>query len=103
MAGVERDLDSYPHDSLPPWLLERKHFRHFGIHPRRPDAPAKSSGSVAVVFRVEDYDAYLANAAKNKIVPKSTESDADGRFAHFVDPDGNEMTIWGAAKPPAAR
>jgi predicted enzyme related to lactoylglutathione lyase len=67
----------------------------FGIHPRLPSAPAKSSGSVAVVFRVSDYDLFLANAARNKVLPQSTEADSTGRFAHFHDPDGNEMTIWG--------
>jgi predicted enzyme related to lactoylglutathione lyase len=68
----------------------------FGIHPRRRDASAKSSGSVSVVLRVSNYDLYLANLAKNNLVPKSTESDSTGRFAHFIDPDGNEMTIWGS-------
>jgi len=68
---------------------------YFGIHPRRSQAPAKSSGSVSIVFRVNDYDLYVANAAKNRIVPQSTESDSTGRFAHFTDPDGNEVTIWG--------
>jgi predicted enzyme related to lactoylglutathione lyase len=68
----------------------------FGIHRRRPDAPAKSSGSMAVVFSVSDYDLYLANAAKNNVFPKSTEPpSALGRFAYFFDPDGNEVTIWG--------
>ena len=68
---------------------------YFGIHPRRPDAPARSSGSVAIVFRVSDYDSYLARAARNQLVPQSTEADSTGRFAHFIDPDGNEVTIWG--------
>jgi predicted enzyme related to lactoylglutathione lyase len=67
----------------------------FGIHARDPKAPVRSSGSVAVVFRVSDYDSYVANAANSKILPQSTESDSTGRFAHFFDPDGNEVTIWG--------
>ena len=67
----------------------------FGIHARDPKAPTKSSGSVAVVFRVSDYDSYVARAAKNKITPQSTEADSTGRFAHFIDPDGNQVTIWG--------
>jgi predicted enzyme related to lactoylglutathione lyase len=68
----------------------------FAIHPRRRDAAAKSSGSVSVVLRVSNYDLYLANLTKNNLVPKSTEADSTGRFAHFIDPDGNEMTIWGS-------
>jgi len=67
----------------------------FGVHPKKANAPKRSSASVSIVFGVEDYDASL-NALKVKgIVPVSTEKDATGRFAHFVDPDGNEVTIWG--------
>jgi predicted enzyme related to lactoylglutathione lyase len=30
------------------------------------------------------------------LLPDSTESDpSQGQFAHFHDPDGNEVTIWG--------
>ncbi len=71
---------------------------YFGIHPRIPKAPVKSSGSVAVTFHVNDYDTYLTNAAKYNLFPHKIESDATGRFAHFIDPDGNEMTIWGEVK-----
>ena len=67
----------------------------FGVHPKKANAPKRSSASVSIVFGVEDYDASL-NALKVKgIVPVSTEQDPMGRFAHFVDPDGNEVTIWG--------
>src|ERR1700677_3228115 len=59
----------------------------FAIHPKRQHAPKKSSSSVEVVFHVSDYDSYLAHASKNNIVPKCTEGDSYGRFAHFVDPD----------------
>lgn len=69
---------------------------YFAVHPRQANAPAKSSGSVSIVFRVSDYTAFVASAAKRGLVPRSTEeSEAEGRFAHFFDPDGNEMTIWG--------
>lgn len=33
----------------------------FGIHPRKADAPPKSSGGVSVVFRVENYEASLSS------------------------------------------
>src|SRR5215467_1782802 len=68
----------------------------FGIHPKKADAPQKCSGSVSVVYRVENFDTSLL-ALKNKgLLPDSTEKDPDqGQFAHFHDPDGNEVTIWG--------
>jgi predicted enzyme related to lactoylglutathione lyase len=68
----------------------------FGIHRKSPTASAKSSGSVDIVLKVADYDAFLANAAKNKIVPDSVAPpDPLGRFAYFIDPDGNKISIWG--------
>jgi predicted enzyme related to lactoylglutathione lyase len=70
----------------------------FAIHPKRKHAPKKSSDSVEIVFHVSDYDSYLANASQNHIIPKRTESDSTGRFAHFMDPDGNKVTIWGQAR-----
>src|SRR5215813_6569207 len=68
----------------------------FGIHPKKADAPTKCSASISVVFRVENFEASLL-AAKNKgLVPDKTEKDPnEGQFAHFHDPDGNEVTIWG--------
>ena len=68
----------------------------FGIHPKKADAPKQCSASVAVVYRVDNFDASLL-ALKNKgLLPYKTEQDPDqGRFAYFHDPDGNEVTIWG--------
>src|SRR3954454_13684042 len=68
----------------------------FGIHPKKADAPKKCAASVSVVYRVENFEASLL-AAKNKgLLPDSPEKDPDqGQFAHFHDPDGNEVTIWG--------
>jgi glyoxylase I family protein len=67
----------------------------FGIHPKKADAPKKSSGSVSVVFRVEDFDTSLASLKAKGLSPESTESDPYGKFAHFHDPDGNEVSLWG--------
>jgi predicted enzyme related to lactoylglutathione lyase len=66
----------------------------FGIHPKKASAPKQSSASVSIVFRVDDLDASLRALKAKGIVPVSTEQDPFGRFAHFVDPDGNEVTIW---------
>jgi predicted enzyme related to lactoylglutathione lyase len=67
----------------------------FGVHPRKANAATESSASVSVVFRVGDYAAYIAMLKGNGLEPLSVEADATGHFAHFKDPDGNEMTIWG--------
>ncbi len=67
----------------------------FGIHPKRKDAPKTSSASVSVVFRIDDYDSYIAEVGKRGLTPISVEQDSTGRFAHFKDPDGNEVTLWG--------
>ena len=67
----------------------------FGIHPKKADAPTKCSASVSVVYRVENYEGSLLAMKSKGLVPDSTEKDATGQFAHFHDPDGNEVTIWG--------
>jgi len=67
----------------------------FGVHPKKANAPKQSSASVSIVFGVEDFEASLKALKAKGIVPVSTENDGMGRFAHFVDPDGNEVTIWG--------
>jgi predicted enzyme related to lactoylglutathione lyase len=68
---------------------------YFGIHPKRVDAPKASSSSVSVVFRVNDYNAYVSMLKNQGLNAESVESDATGHFAHYTDPDGNKMTIWG--------
>src|SRR6185295_10580217 len=67
----------------------------FGIHPKKADAPKKSSASVSVVFRVENFEERLSSLKDKGISPESTEKDSSGQFAHFHDPDGNKVTIWG--------
>lgn len=68
----------------------------FGIHPLKADARKKCSASVSVVFRVENFEGSLLAAKSKGLLPDSTEKDPDqGQFAHFHDPDGNEVTIWG--------
>jgi predicted enzyme related to lactoylglutathione lyase len=68
----------------------------FAIHRKKADAPAKSSASVSIVFHVENFEARLSSLKSKGLTPDSTESDpSEGRFAHFHDPDGNKVTIWG--------
>jgi predicted enzyme related to lactoylglutathione lyase len=68
----------------------------FGIHPKKANAPQKCSASVSVVYRVENFESSLLALKSKGLLPDSTEKDPDqGQFAHFHDPDGNEVTIWG--------
>jgi predicted enzyme related to lactoylglutathione lyase len=67
----------------------------FGIHPKKKDAPQNSSASVAIVLRVENFEATLAALKEKGLVPESTEKDKMGQFAHFHDPDGNKVSLWG--------
>jgi hypothetical protein len=68
----------------------------FGIHPKKADAPQKCSGSISVVYRVENFEGSLSSLKSKGLTPDSIEKDPDqGQFAHFHDPDGNEVTIWG--------
>jgi hypothetical protein len=66
----------------------------FGIHPKKADAPKKCSASVSVVYRVENFEGSLLSLKGKGLSPDSTEKDPQGQFAHFHDPDGNEVTIW---------
>jgi glyoxylase I family protein len=69
----------------------------FAVHPKKADAPKKCSASVSVVFRVANFEKSLLALKSKGLLPDSTEKDpAEGQFAHFHDPDGNEVTIWGA-------
>jgi predicted enzyme related to lactoylglutathione lyase len=67
----------------------------FGIHPKKADAPKTCSASISVVYRVENFAASLSALKSRGLLPDSTEGDATGQFAHFHDPDGNEVSIWG--------
>ena len=68
----------------------------FGIHPKKADAQQKCSGSISVVYRVENFEGILSSLKGKGLTPDSIEKDPDqGQFAHFHDPDGNEVTIWG--------
>jgi predicted enzyme related to lactoylglutathione lyase len=68
----------------------------FGIHPKKADAPQKCSGSISVVYRVENFEGSLSSLKGKGLTPDAIEKDPNqGQFAHFHDPDGNEVTIWG--------
>jgi predicted enzyme related to lactoylglutathione lyase len=67
----------------------------FGIHPKKADAPKNCSASVSVVFRVENFAGSLEALKSKGLTPYKTEKDQQGQFAHFRDPDGNKVTIWG--------
>src|SRR5215471_13208040 len=66
----------------------------FGIHPKKADA--KCSASISVVYRVENFEGSLLALKSKGLLPDKIEKDPDqGQFAHFHDPDRNEVTLWG--------
>jgi len=68
----------------------------FAIHPKKADAPKQCSANVSVVYRVENFEGSLSALKSKGLLPYKTEKDpGEGQFAHFHDPDGNEVTIWG--------
>ena len=67
----------------------------FGIHPHKASAPQKCTGGVSVVYRVDTIEGSLSAAKTKGLAPDSTQKDEQGQFAHFHDPDGNEVTLWG--------
>jgi predicted enzyme related to lactoylglutathione lyase len=67
----------------------------FGIHPKKANAPEKCLASISVVYRVETFEASLLTLKGKGLSPDSIEKDSQGQFAHFHDPDGNEVTVWG--------
>jgi predicted enzyme related to lactoylglutathione lyase len=68
----------------------------FGIHPKKADAPNKCPATISVVYRVESIEGSLSDLKSKGLLPDSTEKDQQGQFAHFHDPDGNEVTLWEA-------
>jgi hypothetical protein len=40
------------------------------------------------------YGTFMTPAGRG-LEPNGVEQDSEGRFAHFKDPDGNEVTLWG--------
>ena len=45
-----------------------------------------------------DFEGSLLALKSKGLLPYKTEKDQQGQFAHFHDPDGNEVTIWGEKK-----
>lgn len=68
---------------------------YFAVHPKQDGAAPKSSGSVSVIFRVNDYNGSVSTLAKRGLDPSKVDSDATGHVAYYKDPDGNVMAIWG--------
>jgi len=68
---------------------------YIGIHPKPPHARKKSSKSISLVFHVNDYNGYVSKLENQGLKPYKIDPPAFGHFAHYRDPDGNEMTIWG--------
>ncbi len=67
---------------------------HFGIVPAKGNVDSKSN--ISITYRVSDFDGYLEALRRRDLSPKETTEEQDGRFASFVDPEGNCISIWGS-------
>ncbi len=62
---------------------------------------APSMREFMVNFAVDDLDAVLAMlTAKGVTTLKRDDTDANGRFAWILDPDGTKIELWEAKKQP---
>jgi predicted enzyme related to lactoylglutathione lyase len=66
-----------------------------GIHSNPAATPEKTTRSISVTLRVNDYSGYVAKLDAEGLKPYQVAADFTGHFAIYKDPDGNEMTIWG--------
>jgi predicted enzyme related to lactoylglutathione lyase len=56
---------------------------------------APSSKDFMINLAVDDLDGVLARCAEHGVAPlKPVLDDANGRFAHIMDPDGNKIELW---------
>lgn len=67
---------------------------HFGIVPGRENADHESN--ISIVFRVSDFEGYLKKLKQKGLTPGELTEEGEGRFASFVDPEGNRISIWGS-------
>src|ERR1700733_12305937 len=63
--------------------------------PDTTDYMAPSTREFMVNFAVDDLDAFLAKlAAKGATIRKRDYTDANGKFAWILDPDGTKIELW---------
>ncbi len=55
-----------------------------------------------VNFVVDDLDGMLARCRKHGVETKVAPDEANGRFAHILDPDGTRIELWQPKAMPAA-
>jgi predicted enzyme related to lactoylglutathione lyase len=56
---------------------------------------APSTSTFMINYAVDDMDAFVARlSAKGVAILKRDDTDANGRFAWIVDPEGNKIELW---------
>ncbi len=54
-----------------------------------------STKEFMINLAVDDLDGILANCSKHGVTPVKTFPDeANGKFAHIMDPEGNKIELW---------
>jgi catechol 2,3-dioxygenase-like lactoylglutathione lyase family enzyme len=68
--------------------------------PDSTDYMAPSTREFMVNFAVDDLDAFVAKLAAHGVtILKRDDSDANGKFAWILDPDGTKIELWQPNKP----
>jgi predicted enzyme related to lactoylglutathione lyase len=63
--------------------------------PASTDYFAPSTSAFMINYAVDDMDALIARlSAKGVTILKRDDSDANGRFAWILDPEGNKIELW---------
>ncbi len=62
----------------------------------RPDNMPSGAPTVALTWRVADFDAAIAHLEALEIPVRARMADETGRFAFLRDPEGNEVALQGA-------
>lgn len=71
-----------------------------GFFPKSPDSPAHPS----VVIGVEDIRKWIGkvNQAGGKVVGEPIEIPGVGQYVHFLDPEGNQLSMLQPTMPPGS-
>lgn len=67
----------------------------FGIHQSSSKKSRACAGNISITYRVDSFEDSLQALKSKGISPFKIEKQSYGQFAYFLDPDGNEVKIWG--------
>lgn len=60
-----------------------------------PISNVNAKNNISLIFHVDNYKEYLHNLKTRFVIPYTTESNHEGTFAFFRDPENNKIAIMG--------